>query len=328
MAKTIPISVVMPTYNTDIAMLREAVDSILNQTFRDFEFIIIDDGSTNGSDVYLRGIPDDRIRLIRNPQNIGITRSLNIGLKAAKGKYIARMDADDISYDIRLEKQFAFMESHPDTVMCGSSFEEFGSITGVRVPKSLDLDTYRIKSLFYYPGPLHPTMFIRSSVLEEHGISYDESLKYGQDYSLCAELEKWGKVSVLPEVLFRRRLHEARITALYYDTQKKCSMKTQRKLLLGLLNDVSDAELEMHYQYSYEKHFDNFSDFCKCIVWYLRLICANNRVGKYPKLKFLRFTFRLLLLITAQSVSLKTATNIIGKRYARLAKQKSGPKNV
>ena len=125
----LPISVIMPTYNTELSILKEAVESILTQTVPDFEFIIIDDGSANGSDEYLNSLRDERIRIIRNPQNIGITKSLNIGLKEATGKYIARMDADDISMPTRFEKQYAYMESHPDVVMCGSWMEDFGQST-------------------------------------------------------------------------------------------------------------------------------------------------------------------------------------------------------
>ena len=115
-----PISVVMPVFNTPVSFLREAVDSIINQTFKDFEFIIIDDGCTGSCSEYLESLSDPRIRIIHNERNLGITKSLNIGLREARGKYIARMDDDDISIPIRFEKQFAFMESNPDIILCGS----------------------------------------------------------------------------------------------------------------------------------------------------------------------------------------------------------------
>ena len=82
----VSVSVVMPTYNTEVPILQEAVDSILSQTFRDFEFIIIDDGSTNDSVIYLQSLQDKRVRLIRNPENLGVSKSLNIGFRAAQGK--------------------------------------------------------------------------------------------------------------------------------------------------------------------------------------------------------------------------------------------------
>lgn len=118
----VPISVIMPVYNTPKDILNEAVKSILNQSFADFEFIIIDDCSDKAEcKDYLESLYDERIRIIRNPQNLGITKSLNIGLRAASGKYIARMDSDDISLPRRLEKQYSFMEEHTDTLICGTS---------------------------------------------------------------------------------------------------------------------------------------------------------------------------------------------------------------
>ena len=116
----VKISVVMPVYNTAVPFLKDAVDSIVNQTCQDFEFLIIDDGSTGECAEYLAHLRDPRIRIIRNPKNIGITKSLNIGFREAKGKYIARMDSDDISFPARFERQYAFMEAHPDTIVCGT----------------------------------------------------------------------------------------------------------------------------------------------------------------------------------------------------------------
>ena len=121
------ISVVMPVFNTQIDFLKEAVESILNQSFREFEFIIIDDGTTDGSSQYLGSLSDPRIRIIRNERNLGITQSLNIGFSIAKGKYIARMDSDDISLPCRLQEQYNLMERHPEVIVCGSKTGKIGS---------------------------------------------------------------------------------------------------------------------------------------------------------------------------------------------------------
>lgn len=310
MDKTKIISVVMPTYNTELSMLKEAVESILNQTFRDFEFIIIDDGSTNGSDEYLNSLQDERIQIIQNPTNIGITKSLNVGLRAANGKYIARMDADDISVATRFEKQYAYMEVHPDIVMCGSYVQRFGLNACLRKTRNMDKNLYRIKTLFYYPGPNHPTMFIRHSTLREYGIVYNENLLYSQDYQLCADLGNAGRVYIIPEVLLRQRVHQSRVTISRYDIQKQYSMITQRKLLEGLLNNVSDEEAKLHYRYSYEKSFGSISDFFKCAAWYTKLIRVNNRVHEYPRLKFALYAWTLLMLITVLSFQQKTAKRL------------------
>ena len=123
----IQISVIMPVYNTPVPILKEAVDSILNQTFQDFEFIIIDDCSSDGSWEYLSSLRDSRIKLFRNTTNLGIAKTLNIGFRHAKGKYIARMDSDDVSMPDRLRRQFNFMERHPDVMVCGANTQNFGS---------------------------------------------------------------------------------------------------------------------------------------------------------------------------------------------------------
>ena len=318
----VKISVVMPAYNADIRYLREAVESILNQSFRDFELIVIDDGSTNETRDYLSSLSDGRVRLIRNQTNIGVTKSLNIGLRAARGQYIARMDADDLSLPERFEKQLAYMESHPETVMCGSAVQDIGDETRIRRSRIKDMDAYRIKTLFYYPGPIHPTMFIRRSILDAHGIEYDESLLYAQDYAFCAELGKLGNVEILRDVLLKRRIHPSRISRQHYEKQKQCSIRTQKKLLHALLDNVTEEEAMLHYRFSYEKRFEGAADFFRCVSWYRKLIRANNRKKIYPRLRFASYAVKLLALITGQSAIPKTAGVIVSLR-SRLSTKRS-----
>ena len=311
----VSISVVMPVYNTPVPILKEAVESILNQSFQDFEFIIIDDDSDGETAAYLLALSDPRIKFLRNKENIGITKSLNIGFRVAQGKYIARMDADDISCRERFEKQYAYMESHPDVVLCGCAIEEFGSKSGQYFTRLNDPEEYRIKSLFYYPGPLHPTLFIRKDILDAFHISYNEELKYAQDYGLLVDISHaGGRIYNLPEVLLMRRNHEKRITFQYYGTQKKCAMKTQTKLLCELLGSVSVDEAALHYRYFYEKSVHGGSDACKCVKWALKLIRANHRVGIYSKAKFDLYTIKLLLLVIGQSFMPSISAAIISCR--------------
>jgi len=113
------VTVLMPVYNGE-KYLNEAIDSILGQTFKDFKFLIINDGSTDGTADILKSYKDSRIKVTNNEKNIGLTKSLNKGLKMAKSEYIARMDADDISLPTRLQKQVEFMDSHPKVGVCGT----------------------------------------------------------------------------------------------------------------------------------------------------------------------------------------------------------------
>ena len=281
----VKISVVMPTYNSAADILREAVDSILAQTFRDFEYIIIDDGSTNESVDYLLSLGDERIKLIRNPKNLGITKSLNIGFRVAQGKYIARMDSDDIALPARLEKQFAFMESHPDVIVCGTNVECFGTVSGVSGGTIEDMESYRIRAVFRNPGPYHPTAFFNRESLLRYHLTYDENLMFSQDYGLWVEISKYGKVYILNDVLLRYRTHSSQISQAHRKKQIQCDQMTQAKLLRELLGDVTQEELDLHYRYSTGYYHDEIKNE-KALTWFRRLIEANNQVGKYDKKQF------------------------------------------
>ena len=274
----VSISVVMSSYNTELSMLTEAVESILNQTFRDFEFLIIDDGSTNGSDQYLKSLSDERVKIIWNPQNIGITKSLNIGFQAARGKYIARMDADDISLPTRFEKQFAYMEAHPEVIVCGTRagiMNEKREIKPLKVNVPDNMEEYRVRMIFLNPGPIHPTAFFRHEKLLEHHILYNEKLIYAQDYGMWEVISRYGKVSSLDEVLLYRRKHEKQISIERRDVQKKCDKMTQKKILSDLLGSVSDEEVELHYTHSAGYNPDAMIT-PEVAAWYDRLLQANQ----------------------------------------------------
>lgn len=290
------ISVVMPTYNTPVGILKEATESILGQTFRDFEFIIVDDGSTNDPRSYLEGLADERIRLIRNPENIGITKSLNIGFSAARGKYIARMDADDISLPERLEKQLAFMERHPDVIVCGSAVRDFGAVDRVAKVRrtNVDMERYRIAALFGNPGPYHPTAFFNRELLLRHGLKYDEKLVYAQDYGLWVQIGRCGRVCNLKDVLLLRRVHANQISGARRESQIRCDQMTQRKLLEALLGEVTEEELTRHYRWSAGVLADAVFD-GDASAWYRRLIAANDGRGVYDRRKLRRYVYGRIL---------------------------------
>lgn len=181
------VSVIMPVYNGE-KYLAEAIESILGQSFRDFEFIIIDDASRDDSYKILEEYKekDYRIILLKNEKNLGLTKSLNIAIQKAKGDYIARMDADDISLENRFAEQVDFLENNNDIDLVGGDVD---FIDNINLKHKIIFDKNKIKKVFYHHNPIiHPTWMFRKNVLEK--VSYDEKILYAQDYKFLADLLK------------------------------------------------------------------------------------------------------------------------------------------
>jgi glycosyltransferase involved in cell wall biosynthesis len=198
------ISVLMPVYN-NAPFLGDAVESILSQSFPDFEFVIIDDGSIDGSPEIAAtyACKDSRIRLQRNAENMGIVFSLNRGLKECRGDYIIRMDSDDIALPERFKKQLALMEDNPELVVSGTALSYMDA-------RGRDLGVVRRgkrgASLLAGNPLFHPTVIIRREALLRHAFSYREEYRYAEDYFLWLQLSRVGKLGSLDEVLLHYRI--------------------------------------------------------------------------------------------------------------------------
>lgn len=211
------ISVILPVFNSE-ENLHAAVESILGQTQADFELIAIDDGSTDASAAILESFRrnDRRVFVQRHLQNLGVTAALNTGLALAHGKYIARMDADDISLPERFEKQVAFLETHPEIDILGSAvklIDERGRNIGALSAPLEDL-AIRWKGLFT-AAFLHPTVMLRHSVLIEHNIHYRTSRDQAQDFDFFTQLLQFARGANLSEPLFLYRIHSSSVTSHY-----------------------------------------------------------------------------------------------------------------
>jgi len=228
------VTILMSVYNGE-RYLREAIDSILNQTFRDFEFLIINDGSTDRTKEILDSYKDPRIRVINNEKNIGLTKSLNKGLRLAKGEYIARMDADDISLPERLSTQAIFLDAHPDIGALGSAVQ---IINGCGIQSSVlrfpaDHGFLRWCLCFYDPIP-HPSAMMRKKAMEQVG-GYASDMMYAQDYDLWRRLSVVTRLATLPDVLLYLRKHEESLTERHLMQQRKNSIKTSQKVMSDML---------------------------------------------------------------------------------------------
>ncbi len=200
------VTVLMAVYN-DAAFVAESVSSILRQSLKDFEFLIIDDGSTDGTKGILARLADERSRVIHNERNIGLTASLNRGLDAARGCYVARMDGDDVAEPQRLEKQAAFLNTHLDIGVLGCSrrlIDEEGQELGVARALEEDL-SIRWKCLLGNPFA-HPTVMLRRELLAGHRLRYDQSFRTAQDYELWTRLLPHTRGANFAEPLLRYRL--------------------------------------------------------------------------------------------------------------------------
>ncbi len=198
------VSVLMPVYNA-APFLKDAIESVLNQSFESIEFIIIDDCSTDGSCAVLEEYArrDPRVRIVRNPRNMGIVYSLNKGIGVCRGDYIARMDADDISLKDRISLQVAALEADREIAALGTALTYIDS-------SGRDLGIMRrcsLKSSYLSGTPLlHPTVMLRRGILERYGLRYLERYRYAEDYYLWLQLARVGKLSAIDSVLFQYRI--------------------------------------------------------------------------------------------------------------------------
>ena len=233
------ISVIMPVYNAE-KYLKESIESILNQTFTDFGFLIVNDGSTDTSLEIIKSYDDKRIRIINNEENMGLTKSLNKAVKQAHGDYIARQDADDISLPNRLELQFEFLEKHPEVALLG---------TGVYV---INENGDEIEKRIMHPNPkkslskgnrfIHGSVMFRKSVIDELG-AYNETLKYSQDYELWLRISKKYDVENLTAPLYKLRMHKGSILSRKVEEQQMYAVFA-RKLAMNEIKEETLLNLQ------------------------------------------------------------------------------------
>ena len=210
------VSVVMPVYNGG-QYLAEAINSILLQTFLDFEFIIIDDGSTDQTIDVINRFKDRKIILNQNPNNIGNYASRNIGMQLARGRYICVMDADDVAFPHRLEKQFAHMDANPEVGICGSFIQ---IIPNGGVPNFVTNEELLKVAFLSNNYCSHPSLILRKEFLKRYDLSYNEKYYYSADFDLCARGFQHFRLQNIPDILLQYRRHAEQISTAKFDEQQ------------------------------------------------------------------------------------------------------------
>lgn len=240
------ISVLMPVFNA-ADFLHDAIKSILTQSFTHFELLIIDDGSTDESLEIAYQFDDSRIRIIPLDRNKGIISALNFGLSVAKGKYLARMDADDIAFPNRFEKQIDFLENNSSIGCLGTDFKWLDEPSEKSWVQYYDAENIKI-SLLFGCSICHPTVMFRMREIRRYNLTYPNKYPYAEDYAFWVSLSQYMKIANLTEPLLYYRRHDSQISKKKSTAQCQSidSIQIEQIKRLGL-SSISVADLMMHH---------------------------------------------------------------------------------
>lgn len=273
MSKSPIASVVLPVYNA-APYLGRAIESILQQSFTDLELLLVNDGSEDDSLQVIASFHDPRIVLIDNKENKGLIFSLNAGIERSRGKYIVRMDADDISMPQRIEKQIRFMETHPEVGAAGCSYYAFTerSIKKVHAIEENEV----LRSLLLFNSSLcHPATVIRKETLRRNAIRYDQRYPHAEDYDLWVQLSKVSKLGNVPDFLFKYRRHDQQVTRMQKKGVTDAAQQIRIHYLRYLGFKFTEQELETHYRLATNQLVNGKDVLEAAERWLLKLVDQN-----------------------------------------------------
>ena len=279
------VSVLMPVYKTKEQYLREAIESILNQSYKDFEFLILDDCPADSREAVVSSYKDKRIKYSKNEKNLGITPSRNKLIEMAEGEYLAVFDHDDISTPDRLEKQVQYLDEHPEVGVLSCQVENYPS---GYVSKQLTNDESIRLALMSQCAVNHPASMIRRSVLIENNIRYREEFTPAEDYALWCSLIPYTKFHNLSEVLFKWRNHQTNTSKVQKNKMDMAKIKLQAELKTKF-PALYDEFLQKSIQ---KKQFNLFG-----VIPLIRLVHRDRETKIYLFNKILLATYKTSLKI-------------------------------
>ncbi len=263
----------MPVYNGE-AFLREAIDSILSQELTGFELIVVNDGSTDKSEDIILSYKDPRIVYVKKEKNSGIIDTLNLGLEKSQGKYIVRMDADDVSLPGRFAKQVAFMEEHPVVGAAGTAYRSISAKGSKNFYVYTEPEALRTLLLFN-SCLCHPSVIIRKDVLTENKIRYSDHYKHAEDYDLWVQISKVSKLTNLPEILLNYRHHEKQGTQVHNTVQKASAAAIRKRYLQELGFSCNEEQLKVHSIIGSGQLINTKEILGEVENWFLHLVFEN-----------------------------------------------------
>ena len=240
------VSVIMTTYNGAV-LLADTIEAILNQTYRDFEFIIVDDGSTDGTVDIIKNYDDDRIRFLPNEKNMGISLSRNRAMSLAKGEFLVTTDQDDISFPERLERQVHYLDSHPNLVIVSANVVlQRGSTSWPDPSPSFTNPSLVHLALFFgHHNISYSTLCARLRILRQHGLEFLQEYHYAEDFEFYHRVAKIGDIITLPDVLVCSRIHEYNTSILCRDDMSVNGLRFLSKAYNDLLGrNVETKEMK------------------------------------------------------------------------------------
>ena len=291
----------MSVFSEPIDWIKQSIDSILTQTYRDFEFIIVNDNPDRNDLKELLvdySNRDNRIITVLNEENIGLTKSLNKALKIASGDYIARMDADDYSHPERFKKQITFLENNPDVVLVGCYariMNEKGRIIG----ETHTSDDYMyLVAMFPFMQPVyHPTMMYRREI-GGAPVCYNENMRASQDYELCSRLISY-RITNIPEYLLNYRMSPNQMTQRFKEKYIDYSGTIRKRTLFKMYNGMSDNDADALISLYYRSNCD--SKQVKDVGEFILHLYNNNKNNEsvyidsaitFLLIKYLKFLFQ------------------------------------
>ncbi len=285
------ISILLPVKNGE-KYIGESLESLLSQTFSNFECIIVDDGSTDATLNVIKKFSDSRLRTFSKKKNEGIAAALNFGIQKSSTNIIARMDADDWAYPERLAIQFNFMEQHPEITICGTFFEEYE--TGIVHTCPIDNNSIRT-SLIFNSSLFHPTVVFRKNILLQKTGGYDISRPPAEDYDLWVRLSAHDDVlfANIPQVLLRYRMHPDKPRVEYRKRARDQANKIRCMMLnnLGLLANQDECRC---HNLLFSSGVDiSMSQFLACARWVQKIynVTSSSRSLIQEKISHLWFYF-------------------------------------
>ncbi|CAH0999522.1 hypothetical protein LEM8419_00822 [Neolewinella maritima] len=283
------VSLVMPLYNGR-PYVAAAIDSVLAQTFTDWELIVIDDGSTDGGMEVVQAYSDHRIRPMANSSNRGVAYTRGVGIKEARGKFLAWIDSDDVILPQRLSLQLDYLHANPEVGLCGTWIERFGGgdHSQARPPDHAEL----LRCLLLFT-PIVPnaTVMLRLPLVRHHRIRYDETLPIAEDYDFVLQCSRHFKLGIVPNVLYRYRVTEGSLMQRYDEAEDQ-SFETLRvvsgRALAHFGVYADERQLRSHRFLNSGRVFTDFRQYRRAFEWLLVLMRHNDATGYYDRTVFRR----------------------------------------